>query len=141
MTKELRQIYRQFPTEQSCVEFLEGVLWPKGSVCPYCKAQNVVKLKNENRYHCNPCNTSFSITVKTLFHHTRIDLQKWFLAVYLHINLRDVLTARGLAEQIGVTKDSAWLLITKLKQHSYEQFELIDAVYKKIDSLLNNKTD
>jgi transposase-like protein len=39
------------------------------------KKQTPLKEKQQ-RYHCNNCNTSYSVTVGTIFHDTKLDLQK-----------------------------------------------------------------
>ena len=38
------------------------------------------------RWQCSRCKTSFSVTVNTLFHRTRLPLPKWFLAIILISN-------------------------------------------------------
>ena len=82
------ELYRKFPTQKDCIEHLEMVRWNSTPICPYCNSKKQTPLKNENRYHCNTCNTSFSVTVGTIFHKTKIDLQKWFLALSLILNAK-----------------------------------------------------
>ena len=73
------QIYRTFPKQQDCINHLEKVKWNNKPRCPYCKSTNQTSMPKENRYHCNNCNTSFSVMVGTIFENTKLDLQKWFL--------------------------------------------------------------
>lgn len=74
-------VFQKFPTQDDCIKHLELVRWPEGATCPYCKSTSVTPAEKEKRHHCNNCNTSFSVTVGTIFHHTHLPLQKWFLAV------------------------------------------------------------
>ena len=64
------KIYQQFPTESDCIAHLESVRWGGKPICPYCGSDRSTPLPNEQRHHCNACNTTFSVTVGTIFHHT-----------------------------------------------------------------------
>ena len=57
-------IYKQFPTEDSCLAHIENVRWKGRVTCPYCTSDRVTRVKSEKRHHCNACNTTFSVTVK-----------------------------------------------------------------------------
>ena len=35
------ELMERFPDEQSAIDYLAGILWQNGVVCPYCKGQNV----------------------------------------------------------------------------------------------------
>ena len=114
MTKELNKIYTAFPKKPDCIVFLEKVIWEVQPQCPYCKTSFFSRMKEPKRYHCNKCNTSFSVTVGTMFHRTRCDLQKWFLAILLIGLNNKKITSRELATILDVTKDTAWLMINKV---------------------------
>ena len=89
------RIYELYPTEADCIRHLERVRWPKKAVCWYCKSENTTPVPAERRHHCNNCNTSFSVTVGTIFHHTHLPLQKWFLAVCLILNAKKGISLCG----------------------------------------------
>jgi transposase-like protein len=92
------EIYKQYPTDNDCLEHLEKVRWPGGPRCPYCNSANASALPKEYRYHCNNCNTSYSVTVGTIFHNTKLDLQKWFLAISLILNAKKASVAANYPE-------------------------------------------
>ena len=71
-------VVRQFPTQESCIDCLEENRWKDGVKCPYCDSDNVYEMTdvNRKRHHCNNCRKSFSVTVNTIFHDTRIPLKK-----------------------------------------------------------------
>ncbi len=66
------------------------------------------------------CNISFSVTVKTLFHNTRVPLQKWFAAIEIFIQNEKPISVRKLAEALDVNKDTAWTMITRIKKAGIE---------------------
>jgi len=115
-------IYRTFPTEESCIARLEAVRWKGKPVCPYCKSDRVTSVSKQHRHHCNACNTSFSVTVGTIFHHTHLDLQKWFLALSLILNAKKGIAARQLSCDLQVTKNTAWYLAMRIRR-AMEQSE------------------
>jgi len=108
---KLSEIYNKYPTQKICIEQLENLIWADYPRCPHCGYQKYTPLRNENRYHCNICNVAFSVTVRTMFHKTRVDLQKWFYVIDQLLNTDRKITDRGLAGEINVTKDTAWRMI------------------------------
>ena len=74
----LINIFKKFPNQEDCITHLEKIKWDNKAICPYCKESKTTKVVKEQRYHCNNCNTSFSVTVNTIFHHTHLPLQKCF---------------------------------------------------------------
>ena len=122
---DIIQIYERFPKEEHCIAHIEKVRWHGEPQCPYCNSKNTNPLPNESRHHCNNCKTSFSATVGTVFHHTHVPLQKWFLAVFLVLNLEKRRSARQLARDLQVNKNTAWRISTKIREAMYFQREFI----------------
>lgn len=113
---ELKEVYNSFPTKADCIRHLETLRWTNRPVCPYCKSTRHSKLNNQSRYHCNTCNTSYSVTVGTLFENSKIDLQKWFYAIYILLNSRNKVSSRQLADKLNVTKDTAWFIEQRIRK-------------------------
>jgi transposase-like protein len=117
----LIEIFELYPDQGSCIEHLEQVRWHGKAICPYCQSPKNTSLPEEKRHHCNTCNTSFSVTVGTIFHHTRLPLQKWFLAVTLILNAQKGISSRQLARDLKVNKDTAWRISMKICEAMSEQ--------------------
>lgn len=111
----IAQVYDRFPTKRECLDCLEQVYWNNTPLCPYCKTSNYSGLPLENRYHCNTCNTSFKVTVGTVFHNTKIDLQKWFFAIAKYFDTNNKICIRQLGRDLKVTKDTASFITSRLK--------------------------
>jgi transposase-like protein len=114
------QVYRIFPKESDCIAHIEQVRWKGDPVCPYCGSDRATAMPKEQRYHCNNCKTSFSATVKTIFHHTHLPLQKWFVALSLVLNAKKGIAARQLARDLEVNKDTAWYLAMRIRRAMQE---------------------
>lgn len=110
------QVFKQFPTKERCIAHLEKVRWQGKPICPYCQSIRTTPLKQDLRHHCNACNTHFSVIVNTLFHDSRLPLQKWFLAISLILNAKKGISSRQLARDLEVNKDTAWSMQMRIRQ-------------------------
>jgi transposase-like protein len=126
---DITQVYKLFPTQESCLAYIEALRWKGQPICPYCRAMHSTAAPKEQRHHCNGCNTSFSATVGTVFHHTHLDLQKWFLAAWLILNAKRSISARQLGRDLEVNKNTAWRIAMQIRQAmASEQRELLESV-------------
>lgn len=122
------EIYQKFPTQEDCIKHLELVKWNNIPICPYCKSTNQTPEKDSHRYHCNSCNTGYSVTVGTIFHHTHLDLQKWFLAISLVLDAKKGYSARQLSRNISVTKDTAWRILMQIRKAFVDDHALLEGI-------------
>ncbi len=118
---DITEIFELYPTQADCILHLEDVRWQGKPRCPYCQSTNVTPAPKEQRHHCNNCNTTFSVTVGTIFHHTHLPCQKWFLAVSLVLNAKKGLSSRQLSRDLHVNKDTAWRMGMKIREAMREQ--------------------
>jgi len=135
------RVYELFPTEKDCLAHLEHIRWNGKPKCPYCQSYHITPLAKEQRYHCNTCNTSFSVTVGTIFHHTRLPLQKWFLALALILNAKKGISARQLSRDLRVNKDTAWRIGMKIRGAMFEreQRELLTGIVEVDETYVGGK--
>jgi len=110
---------------EECLTLLEQIRWNGKPKCPYCESINATAYKNERRYHCNECFTSYSVTVGTLFHKTHVELQKWFVAIHLVLNSPGGISVRQLAKEIGVNKNTACYMIERIRKATHNEQQLI----------------
>lgn len=133
------QIYKTFPTQQDCINYLEKVRWNNEPTCPYCHSKKQTPVKNGNRYHCNTCNTSYSVMVGTIFENTKLDFQKWFLAISLVLNAKKGISSRQLARDIEVTKDTAWYMLMRIRKAMTEYEELLQGIIEADETYVGGK--
>jgi transposase-like protein len=135
------RIYELFPTEADCLAHLEVVRWHGTPVCPYCRATSSTSLPKESRHHCNACKTTFSVTVRTIFHHTHLPLQKWFLAISLILNAKKGLSSLQLSRDLQVNKNTAWRIGMQVRKAmgEGEQRELLTGVVEVDETYIGGK--
>ena len=128
MEIDLKKMYKMFPSEQSCYDYLEKTIWDNVPMCPYCKSIKHTALPKENRYRCNTCKTTYSVTVNTIFHGTRLSFQKWFLAINIIMNSKEGYGVRQLGRDIAVTKDTASMVLKKIKQSFLKEGNFLEKI-------------
>src|SRR4051812_49350150 len=122
------QVYRQFPTQESCIRHLEQVRWGDLPVCAYCGSTNTYPLKGELRHHCNACRKSFSVTIGTIFFDTRLPMQKWFLAISLILNAKKGISSRQLARDLKLPVKTAWSVAHRIRRAMKDEGALLSGV-------------
>lgn len=120
---DIRQAYNRFKTQDDCIRYLEQIRWNGVPRCPHCNTTRQTPQPKEQRYHCGVCRSSYSVMVRTVFHNTKIDLQKWFAAIPLVI--RERISVRQLARTINVSKDTASFIVSRVRIAFKEDIELI----------------
>jgi len=112
----LLEFAARFATEERCIENLAGLRWPGGFVCAVCGGRRAWRLQARPRvYECAICHRQESVTAGTVFHRTRTDLAKWFLAAYLMSRDKRGVSAKFLQRELGVAYQTAWTIAHKLR--------------------------
>ncbi len=125
MNDDYKHIYLNFPEENHYKRYLLNLRWDKYITCPFCGSIKPTKLKSNFRYHCNRCNSSYSLTVNTVMHNTKVDLRKWLIALYFYLN-DEKLSYRKLGGIIQVNKNTAYRMLSELHDlFSYRRLEVL----------------
>jgi transposase-like protein len=112
----LLEFAARFGTEKRCIEHLAGLRWPGGFVCSGCGGRQAWRLKARPRvYECGACHRQESVTAGTVFHRTRTDLSKWFVAAYLMGRDKRGVSAKFLQRELAVAYQTAWTMAHKLR--------------------------
>jgi transposase-like protein len=133
------QVYRQFPTQESCIRHLEKVRWGDIPVCAYCGSTNTYPLKGELRHHCNACRKSFSVTIGTIFFDTRLPMQKWFLAIALILNAKKGISSRQLARDLELPVKTAWSVGHRIRKAMNDDGALLCGVVEMDETFVGGK--
>ncbi len=135
-------IFERFPTQADCIAHLEATRWGDEVACPYCGSVNTARSNDKRRRHrCYDCKTSFSVTVGTIFHHTHMPMQKWFLAIMLMLNARKGLSALQLSRDLRVNKNTAWRISMQIRKAmtQAEQRNLLTGIIEMDETYVGGK--
>lgn len=117
----IRQFFKQFPDDESCLAHLFETRFGQGFECPKCeRPSNWYRIKAERAYSCQWCGHHLHVTVGTPFEQTRTPLQLWFYAIFLFTTTRNGVAAKELERQLGVTYKTAWRMAGLIRKHMGE---------------------
>lgn len=114
--KTIDEIKKAFPDEQSCIEHLEKLRWNGLVISPFDPNSKVYCCKLK-RYRCSTTGKYFNVKTNTVFYNSKIELQKWFIAIWLITSDNKIISSVELSEALKITQKSAWLMMQQI--HKY----------------------
>lgn len=99
--------------EDECKKHLAFTRWGNTPVCPYCDCKKCYVTKE--RYKCSQCQRSFSVTVGTIFHDSKIPLYKWYTLIYLITSNKKGISSCQASRDLGVSQKSAWYMLQRIR--------------------------
>lgn len=113
------EIIKNFQTDDACIEYLNNIRWAKMKQCPYCYSTNIskhIEKGRRSRLQCSNCKTSFSPTVNTIMHGTKIPLFKWFLAISLLAEAKKSMSNRQLGRHLDLPVKTSYSLAQRIRK-------------------------
>ena len=118
-TISVPQLYKLFPDDKACREWLEEMRWGGEPVCPHCGAVEDIKPSGEtkpNHYWCKSCRKDFTVTTGTCMHSTKKPLQDWLYTFYAVLTGRKGVSAMQLSKELGVQYRTAWHMLHRVRE-------------------------
>ena len=112
------ELMQKFPTEDAAREWFEQQIWPNGRYCPHCgSTETFENPASESRpYRCKACGQHFSVRIGTVMERSKISLQKWAIAIYMHLTSLKGVSSMKLHRDIGVTQKTAWFMLQRIRK-------------------------
>jgi transposase-like protein/IS1 family transposase len=114
------EIMKRWPDQETAIHHLEQVRWGGKPVCPYCGSEKICvhasKDKTSPRWQCESCHRAFSVTVGTIFHHTHLPLQTWFLALAIMLNAKKNVSSLQLSRDLNLPYKTTWSLALRIRR-------------------------
>jgi transposase-like protein len=121
----LFQMMAAFPDEQSAIDHFRAIRWKNGAFCPHCGSTKIYHFADQRTHKCGDCRQRFSIKVGSIFEDSKIELRKWFMAIWLITSHKKGIASTQLAKDIGVTQKTAWFMLHRLRHaarsHSFNR--------------------
>lgn len=115
--QEFSSVYnlqKAFPTEQSCIDYLEKLRWNGNVVSPFDPESKVYKCAN-NRYRCKNTKKYFNIRTKTIFADSKLPLSKWIMGIYLFSTHGKGLSSLQLSKHLDIQQKASWFMLHRLR--------------------------
>ncbi len=114
--ENMLELLDMFPTEASCLQYLDRIRWPSGYSCLRCFSKEIWKM-GTGLYRCKKCRYAASVIIGTLFQDTRKPLRTWFQAIWYVVNQKNGVSALGLQKALGLgSYHTAWEWLHKLRR-------------------------
>jgi transposase-like protein len=117
----LFQLMAAFPDEQTAIDHFTAIRWADGAYCPLCGSTKLYHFSDKRTHKCGDCRKRFSIKVGTIFEDTKIELRKWFMAIWLITSHKKGIASTSLAKDLGVTQKTAWFMLHRLRHAARTQ--------------------
>jgi transposase-like protein len=116
---DILSVFRNFKTQEQCIDFLEQVRWRGDPACVYCGSLSVCQHASGDRkmprWQCQDCSRAFAVTVGTIFHGTHMPLQTWFMLLALMLNAKKSASACQIARDLGVRRPTVWSMMHRVR--------------------------
>jgi len=111
----------RFHNAAAAREYLEGIRWPNGPVCPHCGTyERISKIQGTSHrpglYQCLECREQFTVTVGTVFERSKVSLDKWVFAASLMAASKKGISSKQIERMLGVTYKTAWFMTHRLRE-------------------------
>lgn len=132
-------LIKAFPNEQSCINHLEKLRWNGEVVSPFDPSSKVYVCAG-NKYKCKNTGKYFNVKTATLFDNTKIELQKWFLAIWLITTHKKGISSVQLATDLGVTQKTAWFMNHRIRKcYGIEDDSMMDGMVEVDETYVGGK--
>lgn len=137
--KSILELLKAFPDEQTCINHLEELRWNGVVISPFDASSKVYKCKG-NKYRCKNTGKYFNVRTNTLFDNTKIELRKWFLAIYIVTSHKKGISSLQLSKDIDVTQKTAWFMLQRIRNcFGISQNELLDNEVEADETFIGGK--
>ncbi len=113
----LQEAIRYFTDPKVCLDFVAGLRWPQGVVCPTCGSSEVTFLATRRLWKCKTrhARQQFSVKVGTIFEDSPIGLDKWLPALWMLVNSKNGISSYEVGRALGVTQKTAWFMLHRIR--------------------------
>ncbi|MCF6295690.1 MAG: IS1595 family transposase [Flavobacteriaceae bacterium] len=112
--KSVLDLIKAFPNEQSCIDHLEILRWNGNVISPFNATSKVYNCKG-NKYKCKNTGKYFNVKTNTIFDNTKMELQKWFLAIWIVTSHKKGISSLQLGRDLDITQKSAWFMLQRIR--------------------------
>ena len=107
---------RHFSDLDMATEYVAGLRWPDGFVCPHCGGRDYSYVSTRRLWKCKSCQKQSSVKVGTIFADSALGLDKWLPAIWLTANPENGISSHELARALGTTQKSAWFMLRRIAE-------------------------
>lgn len=112
---DFEEFSKIYPDKESCIEFLAELKWKNGYVCKKCKNTHFYNGHVAYSRRCSKCAYEESVTSYTIFHNTRIPINKAFYMIFLIYSTKGKISSHKLSEILNIRQSTCWTYGSRIK--------------------------
>ncbi|WP_443946190.1 7TM diverse intracellular signaling domain-containing protein [Pedobacter sp. AW1-32] len=113
---DFEEFSRIYPDKESCYNFLADLKWAKGYQCKKCNNAHYFSGHILNSRRCSKCGYEESVTTYTIFHGTRIPINKAFYMIFLIYSSKGKISSHKLSELLSIRQSTCWTFGSRIKK-------------------------
>jgi len=105
-----------YPDKDASLKYIAGLKWSKGYACIRCS--NATFLAGQTPYgrRCTKCGYDESATVNTIFHNSKILINKALYMLILVYDTKGTISSYKLAELLDIRQSTCWMYSSRFKK-------------------------
>jgi hypothetical protein len=112
---DFEEFSKIYPDKESCNLFLAELKWKDGYACRKCKNTHYYNGHIAYSRRCSKCGYEESVTTYTIFHNTRIPINKAFYMIFLIYSTKGKISSHKLAEVLNIRQSTCWTYGSRIK--------------------------
>ena len=116
MKYTIKDFDRDFPNDDSCLDYVFDKQYGKDYECPECHKTGFYRVANRKCYACSWCGYQIHPLANTIFHKSSTNLKTWFYALFLMSSSKNGVAAKEIQRQTGVTYKTAWRMQRQIRK-------------------------
>ncbi|MFN3404382.1 MAG: 7TM diverse intracellular signaling domain-containing protein [Cytophagaceae bacterium] len=109
----LDEFQKIYPDEDSCLKYLSEIKWSKAYSCKKCSNKTASEGKTPFSKRCTKCGYDESATSFTIFHNSKLPINKTFYLVYLILANRNI-SSHELGQKLELRQKTCWAFKKKV---------------------------
>jgi transposase-like protein/ribosomal protein L37AE/L43A len=115
MKYTIKDFNSDFPSEDSCLDYIFNARYGKNYECPKCHKTGFYRVSDRKCYACAWCGYQIHPLANTIFHKSSTNLQTWFHSIFLMSTSKNGVAAKEIERQTGVTYKTAWRMQRQIR--------------------------
>jgi hypothetical protein len=133
---DFEEFSRIYPNRETCFKYLAELKWSSGYTCKRCGNTHFSAGLLPYSRRCSKCGYDESVLSHTIFHNSRIPINKTFYILFLVYITRGRISSYELSKQLNLRQSTCWTYNNKMQKVLKERTTLISKAGKGGWSLL-----
>jgi len=127
---DFEEFSKIYPDKESCYEFLAELKWANGYHCRKCSNDHYFSGHILHSRRCSKCGYEESVTTYTIFHNTRIPINKAFYMIFLIYSSKGKISSHKLSELLSIRQSTCWTFGARIKKVMEERKKILKKTTK-----------